>query len=92
MVKRMFTNKIGSMVEVYIDDMVVKSRENQRHVKDLNESFEILKRHKLRLNSNKCAFRIGAKKFQGHMITRRGIKVNLDQIRAIAHSPEQPHE
>lgn len=83
MVKRMFTDKIGSMVEVYIDDMVVKSRENQRHVKDLNETFEILKRHKLRLNSNKCSFGVGARKFLGYMITRRGIKVNPKQIRAI---------
>lgn len=83
MVKRMFTDKIGSMVEVYIDDMVVKSKENQRHVKDLNKTFEILKRHKLRLNSNKCAFGVGARKFLGYMITRRGIKVNPEQIRAI---------
>ena len=40
---RMFRDKIGSIVEVYINDMVVKSRENQRHVKDLEETFEILR-------------------------------------------------
>lgn len=79
----MFKNKIGSMVEVYIDDMVVKSRKEERHVTNLNETFEILRRHKLHLNANKCAFGVGAGKFLGYMITNRGIEVNLNQIRAI---------
>lgn len=82
-VTRMFKNKIGSMVEVYIDDMVVKSRKEERHVTNLNETFEILRRHKLHLNANKCAFGVGAGKFLGYMITNRGIEVNLNQIRAI---------
>lgn len=83
MVTRMFKNKIGSMVEVYIDDMVVKSRKEERHVTNLNETFEILRRHKLHLNANKCAFGVGAGKFLGYMITNRGIEVNPNQIRAI---------
>lgn len=79
----MFKNKIGSMVEVYIDDMVVKSRKEERHVTNLNETFEILRRQKLHLNANKCAFGVGAGKFLGYMITNRGIEVNPNQIRAI---------
>ena len=79
----MFRDKIGSMVEVYIDDMVVKSQENQRHVEDLTKVFEILRQHKLRLNANKCAFGVGAGKFLRYMITHRGIEVNLDQISTI---------
>lgn len=79
----MFKNKIGSMVEVYIDDMVVKSRKEERHVTNLNETFEILRQHKLHLNANKCAFGVGAGKFLGYMITNRGIEVNPNQIRAI---------
>lgn len=43
MMIRMFRNKIGNMVEVYIDNMVVKSKENQRHIDDLTEVFEILR-------------------------------------------------
>lgn len=82
-VTRMFKNKIGSMVEVYIDDMVVKSRKEERHVTNLNETFEILRQHKLHLNANKCAFGVGAGKFLGYMITNRGIEVNPNQIRAI---------
>ena len=80
---RMFRKKIGNMVEVYIDDMVVKSKEDQRHVSDLANIFEVLKRHKLRLNADKCVFGVEAGKFLGYMITHRGIKVNPDQISTI---------
>ena len=69
MMTRMFRDNIGSIVEVYIDHMVIKSWENQRHVKDLEETFEILRQHKLRLNANKCAFGVGVGKFIGYMIT-----------------------
>ena len=80
---RMFKDKIGSTMEGYIDDMVMKSRENRRHVEDLTEVFEILKQHKLRLNADKCAFDVRAGKFLRYMITHRGIKVNPNQISAI---------
>ena len=68
---------------MYIDIMVVKSRESQRHVEDLKETFEILRRHKLCLNADKCAFGVGAKKFLGYIITHQGIEVNFDQIISI---------
>ena len=83
MVTRMFKKQIGEMVEVYIDDMVVKSRRNKVHVPNLVEIFEILRQHKLRLNPNKCAFGVGSSKFLGYMITTWGIKVNPNQITAI---------
>ena len=68
-ITRMFRDKIGSTVEFYINDMVVKSRKEERHVMDLNETFEIHRWHKLRLNASKCAFRVGVGKFLGYMIT-----------------------
>ena len=83
MVTRMFKDEIGSMVEVYKDDMIVKSKKDERHVMDLNETFEILRQHKLRLNTNKCAFKVSSGNFLGYMITNRGIWVNPDQIKAI---------
>ena len=83
MMTRMFREKIGCMVEVYIDDMVVKSKEEQGHIGDLTDKFEILKRHRLRLNADKCAFGMGAGKFLGYIITHRGIEVNPDYISAI---------
>ena len=70
-------------IEVYIDDMVVKSKMVSEHVRDLGEIFEILRRHKLRLNASKCSFGVGSGKFLGYMITHRGIEVSLDQIKAV---------
>ena len=52
-------------------------------MKYLTEVFTILKRHKLRLNVGKCAFRVSSGKFLGYLVTRRGIEANLEQIRAI---------
>ena len=71
------------MVEVYIDDMVVKSKKSEEHVPNLVKIFEILRHHKLRLNASKCAFGVRSGKFLGYMITAQGIEVNPDQITAI---------
>ena len=88
MVTQIFKKQIGETVEVYIDDMVVKSRRNEEHVPNLVEDFEILRQHKLHLNADKCAFSVGSGKFLGYMITMRGIKVNPDQITTIQqHTP-----
>ena len=90
----MFRDKIGRTVEVYIDDMVVKSKREVQHIDDLKEVFEVLQRHKLHLNADKCAFGVGAGKFLGYMITSRGIEINPDQIEAIEclKSPSNPKE
>ena len=74
---RMFRDKIRLTVEVYIDDMVVKSKKEQGHIDDLREVFEVLRQHKLRLNADKCAFGVGAGKFLGYIITHQGIEVNF---------------
>ena len=78
MMTRMFRDKIGHTVEVYIDDMVVKSKQEARHIEDLRGVFEVLQEHRLCLNAEKCAFRVGASKFLGYLITSRGIEVNPD--------------
>ena len=80
MMTRMFRDTIGRTVEMYIDDMVVKSKQETRHIEDLQGVFEVLRQHKLRLNTDKCAFGVKAGKFLGHLITNRGIKFNPDQI------------
>ena len=79
----MFRDKIKHTVEVYIDDMVVKSKWEIQHIDDLKEVFKVLRRHKLRLNADKCAFGVGASKFLGYLITNRGIEVNPDHIEAV---------
>ena len=63
--------------------MVVKSKLKSKHINNLGNIFEILKRHKLRLNASKCSFGVESGKFLGFMVTHRGIEVNLDQIRTI---------
>ena len=83
MMTKMFEPQLGRSIEVYIDDMVVKSKLVSEHVRDLTNIFEILRKHKLCLNASKCSFGVGSGKFLGYMVTHRGIEVNLDQIKAI---------
>ena len=78
MMTRMFRDKIGRTVEMYIDDMVVKNKQEVRHIEDLQGVFKVLRQHKLRLNAEKCAFSVGAGKFLGYLITNQGIEVNPD--------------
>ena len=63
--------------------MVVKSKVESEHINNLRNIFEILRRHKLRLNASKCSFGVGLGKFLGYMVTDRGIEVNPDQIKVI---------
>ena len=63
--------------------MAVKSKIVAEHLNDLKSVFEILRRHKLCLNASKCSFGASSSKYLGYMITRYGIEVNLDQIKAI---------
>ena len=72
----MFEPQLGKSIKVYIDDMVVKSKVVSEHVKDLGDIFEVLRRHKLRLNTSKCSFGVGSGKFLGYMIIHRGIEVS----------------
>ena len=74
---------MGKNIEVYIDDMVVKSKVVSELVGDLKNIFEILRKHKLRLNASKCSFSVGSGKFLGYMVTHRRIEVNLDQVKVI---------
>ena len=71
---------MGKSIGVYIDDMVVKSKVVFEHVGDLKNIFEILRKHKLRLNASKCSFGVRSSKFLGYMVTHLGIEVNPNQI------------
>ena len=83
MMTRMFEPQLGKNIKIYVDDMVVKSKVVTKHLKDLGDIFDVLRRHKLRLNASKCSFGMGSGKFLGYMVTHRGIEVNPDQIKAI---------
>ena len=80
---KMFEPQFGKNIEIYIDDMVVKSKVVSEHVGDLRSIFEILREHKLRLNASKCSFGVGSGKFLGYMVTHRGIEVNPNQVKTI---------
>ena len=63
LVNKMFKNQIGSTMEVYIDDMVIKSRERSQHIDHLHDTFVILRRYRIRLNPTKCAFGVSSGQF-----------------------------
>ena len=89
-----FEPQLGKNIKVYIDNMVVKSKLEFEHFNDLRNIFEILRRHKLRLNASKCSFGVGSGKFLGYMVTHRSIEVNPNQIKAIntVQLPQNPKE
>ena len=90
----MFEPQLSKNIEVYIDDMVVKSKVVSEHIGDLGNIFEILRKHKLRLNAFKCSFGVGSGKFLCYIVTHRGIEVNPDQVKAINNlqPPRNPKE
>ena len=80
---KIFKKMIGRSVEVYVDDIVVKSDSCDQHVKDLQEVFNALRRVNMRLNPEKCAFGVEGGKFLGFMLTHRGIEANPDKCKTI---------
>jgi len=61
MMTKTFELQLGKNIEVYIDDMVVKSKVVSEHVGDLGNIFEILRKHELLLNASKCSFGVGSR-------------------------------
>ena len=78
MMTGMFEPQLGKNIEIYIDDILVKSKLESKHVNNLGNIFEILRWHKLQFNASKCSFRVESENFLGYMVTHRGIEVNTD--------------
>ena len=83
LVNHMFRPQIGQNVEVYVDDMLVKSLDEEKHLDDLQETFVTLRQYNMKLNPKKCAFGVSSGKFLRFMISHRRIKANLDKIQVI---------
>ena len=83
LVNRMFQKQIGATMEVYIDDMLVKSTPAGLHIAHLSEAFQILRKYNMKLNPAKCAFGVSAGKFLGFIVNHRGIEANPDKIKAL---------
>ncbi|XP_021713582.1 uncharacterized protein LOC110681765 [Chenopodium quinoa] len=88
LVDKVFTNQKGRNVEVYVDDSIVKIHLATDHVADLRETFETLRRYRMKLNPEKCVFGVRSGKFLGFMVSERGIDANPDKIEAILSVPE----
>ena len=71
---------------IYIDDMLVKSKERPDHVEHLQETFELLMAYGMKLNPSKCALGVITGRFMGFMVTQRGIEANPAQLKAILES------
>ena len=76
----MFTHQIRRNIQVYLDNVLVKSIREDDHLDDLKETFDTIRSYNMKLNPSKCSFRVIAGKFLGFMVSQRGIEVNLDKI------------
>ena len=79
-INKMFAHQIGRNVQVYVDDMLVKSLQEDNHLNNLQETFETLWYYNMKLNLSKCVFGVTVRKFLGFMVSQKGIEVNLDKI------------
>ena len=69
LVNKMFSEQIGRNMEVYVDDMLVKSKEELTHLDDLKETFATLRQYQMKLNPSKCAFGVALGNFLGFMVS-----------------------
>ena len=79
----MFAHQIGRNVQVYVNDMLVKSLHENNQLDDLQETFDTLRSYNMKLNPSKCMFGVTVKKFLGFMVSQKGIEVNPEKVRAI---------
>ena len=83
LMNKMYAHQIGRNVQVYVDDMLVKSLRENDHLDDLQEMFDTLRSYNMKLNPSKYVFGVTAGKFLGFMVSQRGIEVNPEKVRAI---------
>ena len=90
----MFKDMIRKLTEVYVDDMLIKSKTARDHIEHLNQIFNILLKYQMKLKPLKCAFRVRSDKFLDFMVNQRGIEANLKKINALLEmsSPRKPKE
>ncbi|KAF8077387.1 hypothetical protein N665_1041s0002 [Sinapis alba] len=84
----MFADKLEITMEVYIDDMLVKSLIAKDHIQHLSECFETLNKYRMKLNPAKCTFGVTSGEFLGYIVTQRGIEANPKQISAVLDLPD----
>ncbi|XP_075499245.1 uncharacterized protein LOC142537629 [Primulina tabacum] len=80
---KVFSEQVGRNVEVYVNDIMVKSKDSSQLIPDLVETFATLRSYGLKLNPQKCIFVVRSGKFLGYMVTERGIEANTEKVQAI---------
>ncbi|RDX90801.1 hypothetical protein CR513_27308, partial [Mucuna pruriens] len=83
----LFHDMMHKEVEVYVDDMIAKSKTPRQHIDDLRKLFKRLRKYRLRLNPAKCTFGVGMGKLLGFIVNERGIKLDSDKAKAIWNMP-----
>ena len=83
----LFHDMMHKEIEVYVDDMIAKSQGKDDHVLNLKKLFERLRKFQLKLNPAKCTFRATFEKFLGFVVSKRGIEIDPDKVRAIQDLP-----
>ncbi|KAL0344703.1 UNVERIFIED_CONTAM: hypothetical protein Sradi_4301600 [Sesamum radiatum] len=78
LVNKMFKGQVGSTMEVYVDDMLVKSKEED-HLRALKRAFETMRAYGMKLNPSKCTFGVRGGKFLGYMVSERGVEANPEK-------------
>ena len=73
-------------MEAYMDDIVVKTKDRETLVQDLEETFANLRKINLKLNPEKCVFGVPSGKLLGFFVSQCGIKANPDKIKAMSRS------
>jgi len=79
----MFHDFIHKTMEVYVNDILIKSKRKEDHVSDIKATFDRMKQYKLRIKLQKCVFGVSSGKPLGHIVSRRGIEVDIKKIKAI---------
>jgi hypothetical protein len=72
---------------VYVDDVIIKTKQSRTLIDDLRETFANLRRFRMKLNPAKCTFGVPAGKLLGFLVSSQGIEVNPGKIRAIEVNP-----
>src|ERR1051325_5236873 len=83
----LFHDMIHHEIEVYVDDMIAQSQIEEEHLDNLRKLFDRMKKYRLRLNPNKCTFRVRSGKLLGFVVSGKGIEVDPAKVNAIQEMP-----
>ena len=84
----LFHDMVHKEIEVYVDDMIAKSKTEEEHLVNLRKLFKRLYKYRLRLNPTKCTFGVKSEKLLGFIASQKGIEVDPNKVKAILEMPE----